>query len=96
MSQFPNHVIDQTTQHGSQHNTFGNSDSLPLVYSFITVIFALVVAISVIVIAIFIVKHKRQKLLAPQLQTQDQKIATMKDTGYINPTYKLLNEQDDS
>jgi hypothetical protein len=71
----------------------GNRLHQSLIYSFATVGFALVVAALVILAAAVMLQHKRRQLAASKLQTQDQKIAIMKETGYVNPTYKLENDE---
>ena len=53
----------------------------------------MVVAALVILAAAVMLQHKRRQLAASKLQTQDQKIAIMKETGYVNPTYKLENDE---
>ena len=71
----------------------GNRLHQSLIYSFAIVGFALVVAALVILAAAVMLQHKRRQLAASKLQTQDQKIAIMKETGYVNPTYKLENDE---
>ena len=66
-----------------------------LTYSFSTVGAVLFAATIVLVAAIIIVQYKRRQLLATQMITQEQKISIMKQTGYINPTYKFFDKQID-
>lgn len=63
-----------------------------LIYSFSAV---LVAAILVLVAAIIIVRLKRRQLIKAHLLPEEQKIAVMKQIGYVNPTYKFFDKQND-
>lgn len=80
---------DENTQNdsNSSHVTYQN-----LIYSFSAVLIA---AILVLIAAIIIVYLKRRQLNKAHLLTEEQKIAVMKQIGYVNPTYKFFDKQND-
>ena len=88
------HIAD-TARQNRDENPNSDSEYRPLIYSFAIVGGVLVAATLVLVAAILIVQYKRRRLLATQLLTQEQKIAIMKQTGYINPTYNFFDKQND-
>lgn len=77
-------------------STSGHKIYRPLIYTFAAVGGVLLTAMLVLVGAILIVQYKRRQLLNAQILTQDQKIAIMKQTGYVNPTYKFFDKHNDS
>ena len=60
-------------------------------YTFATIGGVLVIIIFLIV-AILVVRHRKNKKCDPPLLSEEQKIAVMKQTGYVNPTYKLFDQ----
>lgn len=77
----------QQNDSNSSHVTYHK-----LIYSFSAVLIA---AILVLVAAIIIVQLKRRQLIKAHLLTEEQKIAVMKQIGYVNPTYKFFDKQND-
>jgi len=51
----------------------------------------LVVIIFFLIGAILVVKHRNQERDIPLL-SEEKKIAIMKQTGYVNPTYKFFDQ----
>jgi hypothetical protein len=92
-------VIDipgETSPQSRDGDADTSNDIYPLLfYSFATVGGVLLVAVLVLLAAILMVRYKRQHLLESQLLTKEQKISIMKQTGYVNPTYKFLDMQND-
>ena len=60
-------------------------------YTFATIGGVLVIIIFLIV-AILVVRHRKNKKYDPPLLSEEQKIAVMKQTGYVNPTYKFFDQ----
>ena len=65
-------------------------------YTFATIGGVLVIIIFFLIIAILVVRHRKNKKYNPPLLSEEQKIAVMKQTGYVNPTYKLFDQTLDS
>ena len=58
-------------------------------YTFATIGGVLVVIIFFLIVAILMVRHQKNKKC---LLSEEQKIAVMKQTGYVNPTYKFFDQ----
>lgn len=93
------HYTDDGHSDSDDGNIHNDSDSNPshdiyqkLTYSLFTVLIA---AILVLVAAIIIVRLKRKQLITAHLLTEEQKIAVMKQIGYVNPTYKFFDKRND-
>lgn len=91
---FPEHQAEQ--EDNSDDSSDSSNTYRTLIYTFTAIGGVMVAAALVLVVAILAVQHKRRKLLASQLLTQEQKIAIMKQTGYVNPTYKFFDQHKDS
>ena len=91
------HGTDDSQGDAEGQGSQGDSGHIyrPIIYSFAAVGGVLVAATLVLVMAILVVQRKRRQLLAAQLLTQEQKIAIMKQTGYVNPTYKFFDKHND-
>ena len=61
-------------------------------YTFATIGGVLVITIFFLIVAILVVRHRRNKKYDPPLLSEEQKIAVMKQTGYVNPTYKFFDQ----
>ena len=66
------------------------------IYSFLAAGGILSTIIVVLVVAILLMQYTRRKFLTSQLLTKEQKIAIMKQTGYVNPTYTFFDKHIDS
>ena len=64
-----------------------------VIYTFATIGGVLVITIFFLIIAILVVRHRKNTKGDPPLLSEEQKIAVMKQTGYVNPTYKFLTKQ---
>lgn len=62
-----------------------------MTYIFVTIGGILVVIIFFLIGAILVVKHRNQERDIPLL-SEEKKIAIMKQTGYVNPTYKFFDQ----
>ena len=71
------------------------SDSGFAIYN-VTYTFATIGGVQVIIIflivAILVVRHQKNKKCNLPLISEEQKIAVMKQTGYVNPTYKFFDQ----
>jgi hypothetical protein len=93
---FMPYYVGETSPQSRDGDADTSNDIYPLLfYSFATVGGVLLVAVLVLLAAILMVRYKRQHLLESQLLTKEQKISIMKQTGYVNPTYKFLDMQND-
>ena len=61
-------------------------------YTFATIGGVLVVIIFFLIVAILVVRHRKNKKYDLPLLSEEQKIAVMKQTGYVNPTYKFFDQ----
>ena len=61
-------------------------------YTFATIGGVLVIIIFFLIVAILVVRHRKNKKCDPPLLSEEQKIAVMKQTGYVNPTYKFFDK----
>ena len=61
-------------------------------YTFATIGGVLVIIIFFLIVAILVVRHRKNKKCNPPLLSEEQKIAVMKQTGYVNPTYKFFDQ----
>ena len=94
---YPHHPAAETDEQKMEDgSTSGQNIYRPLIYSFAAVGGVLLTATLVLVGAILIVQYKRRQLLNAHILTQEQKIAIMKQTGYVNPTYKFFDKHNDS
>ena len=56
----------------------------------------LVIIIVILIISIMAVRRKRSSLQDSPLLSEEQKVAIMKQSGYVNPTYKFFDQVNDS
>lgn len=63
-----------------------------VIYTFATIGGVLVITIFFLIIAILVVRHRKNTKGDPPLLSEEQKIAVMKQTGYVNPTYKFFDQ----
>ena len=63
-----------------------------VIYIFATIGGVLVITIFFLIIAILVVRHRKNTKGDPPLLSEEQKIAVMKQTGYVNPTYKFFDQ----
>ena len=100
LSDFSDDADKQQVQGGHEEEEDGNSDSVELyhilIYIFTAVGCLMVVSTVVVVVAILVVRKRRRQLVDLELLTRTEKIASMKQNGYINPTYKFFEECNDS
>ena len=60
--------------------------------TFATIGGVLVITIFFLIIAMLVVRHRKNTKGDPPLLSEEQKIAVMKQTGYVNPTYKFFDQ----
>ena len=63
-----------------------------VMYTFATIGGVLVIVIFFLIVAILVVRHRKNKKCNSPLLSEEQKIAVMKQTGYVNPTYKFFDQ----
>ena len=61
-------------------------------YTFTIIGGVLVIIMIFLIVAILVVRHRKNKKCDSPLLSEEQKIAVMKQTGYVNATYKFFDQ----